>query len=251
MATDDDGQENPFTRPGFIAAAVVIALVVVLGIVLVVVNARDDDDPGPTPSSPVGTSAAPTTNPTVAAGGESVCGLTGEVLTGTLTTAPDAEWEYQGTIAYPTSTTYGPGDTTPEGVRHCFQHSPEGALFAAANAVVQGSDAGTVGTWLEYFIAEGPHREAVLSAGAGSGTSRSGVRLAIAGFRVLAYDGETARIDVAVRGGTGGQTVNLSMMYALAWENGDWKLAVSDPSAPIDVASLPDVVGYVSWGPGS
>lgn len=248
MATEDD-EQNPFTRPGFIAATVVVALVVVLGIVIAIMNATRGNDPDPTPTSDATTSAAPTTNTTAAAGGASVCGLGGEVLSGTLTTAPDATWEYQGTVAYPTSTTYGPGEVTSDGVRHCFQHSPAGALFAAANAVVQGSDPSSVGTWLDYFVADGPHRDAVLAAGSGSGTGGSGVRVEIAGFRVLSYDEASARVDVAVRGGTAGQTVNLSMVYALVWENGDWKLSVSDPDAPIDVANLPDLAGYLTWGP--
>jgi hypothetical protein len=245
MATEDN-EQSPFTRPGFIVAAVVVALIVVLGVVIGIVNAtRDDPDPAPTSSA--STSAAPTSEPTEAAGGASVCGLAGEVLDGSLTTAPDAEWQYQDTTAYPTSAEFGPGDTNADGVRYCFQHSPEGAVFAAANAVVQGSDSETMEAWLEYFLAEGPNRAAVLAQGAGTDTSAQGVRVEVAGFRLLAYDGDTARVDVAVRGATGGQTVNLSMVYTLVWEAGDWKLQVTDPNAPINVANIPDLTGYISW----
>ena len=74
------------------------------------------------------------------------------------------------------------------------------------------------------------------------------MRVEVAGFRLLAYDGQTARVDVAVRGATGGQTVNLSMVYLLVWEGGDWKLSVTDPNAPINVANIPDLAGYISWG---
>ena len=42
MAEDTD-QKNPFTRTGFILAAVVVALVVVLGVVVGVVNATRSD----------------------------------------------------------------------------------------------------------------------------------------------------------------------------------------------------------------
>lgn len=149
-------------------------------------------------------------------------------------------------MAYPTSSKAGPADIK-SGVRTCFQHSPEGALFAAANAVVQGSDKATVKAWLDYFVT-GSARDEVLSAGAGSSTA-SGIRVKIVGFRVLAYDGSSARIDVAVRGSASGKTINLSMVYPLVWENGDWKLNVTDASAPIDVATIPDLAGYISWGP--
>jgi hypothetical protein len=38
------------------------------------------------------------------------------------------------------------------------------------------------------------------------------------------------------------------MVYLLAWEAGDWKLSVTDPNAPINVANIPDLAGYISWG---
>ena len=82
---EDNEQQSPFTRPGFVAATVVIALIVVLGLVIVIVNmTRDDPDPAPpTSTSAEPTTAAPTSEPPEAAGGASVCGLPGEVLEGT------------------------------------------------------------------------------------------------------------------------------------------------------------------------
>lgn len=255
MADDDNEQRSPFARRGFIAAAGVVAVVAILGITLGIVNAtQDDPDPDPTgsnsaPSPSASTSAPPTPEPTEAAGGASVCGLGGVALDGSLSTAPAADWQYQDTTAYPTSAEYGPGDVSSEGLRSCFQHSPEGAVFTAANAVVQGSDPATVGAWLDYFIADGPNRDAVLAQGTGvEGSSGQGVRLEVAGFRLLAYDGETARVDIAVRGAADGQTVSLSMVYLLVWEDGDWKLSVTDPNLPINVANVPDLAGYITWG---
>ncbi|WP_205124269.1 hypothetical protein, partial [Tsukamurella conjunctivitidis] len=120
------------------------------------------------------------------------------------------------------------------------------AVFAAANAVVQGSDTSTVKAWLDYFVT-GSARDQVLASGAGS-SSGSGTRVNIAGFRVLAYDDENARIDVAVRGSSSGETVTLSMVYELVWEDDDWKLNVTNAESPIDVATIPDLAGYISWG---
>jgi len=49
---EDNEQQSPFTRPGFVAATVVIALIVVLGLVIVIVNmTRDDPDPAPPTST--------------------------------------------------------------------------------------------------------------------------------------------------------------------------------------------------------
>ncbi|MHA4915531.1 hypothetical protein, partial [Enterococcus faecium] len=90
--------------------------------------------------------------------------------------------------AYPTSPTYGPGKTAPEGYRYCFQHSPVGALFAAANALAQGSATGNNAAWSQYVLAAGPHRAELLAQGTTS-SGTSGSRTTIQGFRLLSYDG--------------------------------------------------------------
>lgn len=248
MATDENTQ-NPFTRPSFIVAAIVIALVVVLGLTLAIINATRAD-PAPE-SQPTATAATATTEPSVAvttktSSNESVCGL-GAGPDEVPVSAPEALWEYQGTIAYPMSKKYGPGAEDPTGFRYCFQHSPTGALFAAGNAVVQGAKDSGIGTWLEYFVAPGPHRQGFLEQGPGNGAT-TGVRINLEGFRILNYSQEAATIDVAVRGVAKGQTVYVSMVYTLVWADGDWKLDVADPANPINVANLPDTSGYIMWG---
>jgi len=246
---NDETATSPWTRPGFVAAAVVVALVLVLGGVLAIRGfGAHDDRSSANPSTSPSTSAPPTapTAPAAPGGGASVCGLKGVQMSGTVSKAPAATWAYQGTTAYPSSTEFGPASTTGDGVRYCFQHSPEGAVFAAANAAVQGTDAALVGPWLDYFVAEGPHRDDVVTAG-GTSTSASGSRMVLTGFRVLSYDGVSARVDLALRVTTGGTSIYLSAVYTLTWEAGDWKLVVSDPNAPVDFAKIPDVAGYVSW----
>lgn len=247
MATEEN-EQSPFTRPGFIAAAVVVALIVVLGIVIGIVNAtRDDSEAAPPPSSSATSSTALATESSAAVGGESVCGLDGEVLSGSVSSAPDAQWQFQGTTAYPTSATYGPGDTNEDGVRYCFQHSPEGALFAAANAAVQGSDPSIASSWIEYFLAEDvPGRVGLVSEVARGASPET--RMNIAGFRILQYDGESARIDLAVRAVGSGNTAYASTVYDLVWENGDWKLSPESTSNPLRIAEIPDPAGYIAWG---
>lgn len=243
---EDETTQNPFTRPWFIIAAVLVAVVVVAGVVLAVWTAtRGDDPPPPDPTS--APTAAPST-PTADAGGASVCGLDGVELTGTVTTAPEAEWEYQDVYSYPVSATAGPGETADEGYRYCFQHTPEGALFAAANALVQGSGP-AADAWFEYVLAPGPYRDQLIAdQGATQTTTAEGTRLSIVGFRVLAYDGTTARIDLAVRGSAQGTTLTLSGVYELVWEGGDWKVS-TDTLTPMNIAAIPDTAGYTPWGP--
>lgn len=250
---------SPLAGRGFIASAVLMTLIIVAGAAFsAVIVMRDGDgkqDPASTAAaSPHELPSPPSAPPSEADGSQSVCGLEGEVLgTADLVEAPAVDsWDYQGTMAYPLSAAYGPGATDPAGVRYCFQHSPEGAVYAAANAAVQGSgtDEAAVVAWLGYFLADTPERETLMSqdeAGGTGGGSPQGTRLEIAGFRFMSYDGATATVDIALTGSVNGQAVNLSAVYHLTWEAGDWKLAVNDPSAPINFARLPHVAGYTPW----
>ena len=77
--------------------------------------------------------------------------------------------------------------------------------------------------------------------------SSTSARLRIAGFRLLSYDGSSARVDLAVRASADGSDITLSMIYNLVWSDGDWKLSAESES-PLDVATIPDVAGYVNFG---
>lgn len=254
MAADENNEtnESPFTRPGFIVSAVVVAVVLVLGAILGtvgIVNAtRDEPTAVPATTTSEGKSEEPSEPAEGPAAGASICGLKGEALEGTVEEAPAAQWEFQGTIGYPTSEEFGPGKTDENGVRSCFQHSPDGALFMAANAAAQGSDPETAEAWLRYALADGPVRDALLSESEGV-TATEGVRLQVAGFRVLNYDGDTATVDLIIEGSAEGQEVTMSAVYSLVWEGGDWKLAADDASSPVDFATITDTSGYVMWGP--
>ena len=247
MAEDDDTQQSPFTRPSFIVGAVVVAAIIVAAIVLTVLNLNQDDDatpPAPDPSSSATSSAAP--EPSGDAGGASICGLEGVELSGNVTTAPAAEWAFVRTVAYPTSPEFGPADTGSEGYPMCFQHSPQGALFAAATALAVPADSALVQPWIDYALSEGAYREALLSE-VGGNTDSSGVRLQLVGFRMLSYDGDTARVDLAVRGSSEGTTITASTVYELIWEDGDWKIN-ANVANPFDFATIPDTSGYIAWG---
>lgn len=247
MANNDETQQSPFARPGFIVGTVLVAALIIAGVFLTILNLNRGSDaapPVPNSSSSATSSAAPSPTATEGAGGASVCGLDGEVLSGTVTTAPDSTWEYQDVYAYPTSPTYGPGATAPQGYRYCYQHSPEGAVFAAANTTIGlFEDVEARRSLLEYALTNGFHRDALLSE---VGASSSDVRASIAGFRVLSYDGSSARVDVAFRGTAQGQAVNGSAVLDLTWWQGDWKID-ADNAEPFRLAQLPDTSGYITW----
>lgn len=243
-----DTQKSPLHRPGFILAAAAIAVILVLGVVLAVTQMNKPKTDAGTVPAPATTAAARPSSPGTAQAvpEDSVCGLKQGKLEGALSKAPATEWKYLGASAYPSSSEYGPGAAGDGGYLHCFQRSPEGAVFAAANAVVQGSQPNS-DEWLDYFLAETPGREAAMSE-AGSASETSDVRLQIQGFRLLSYTGSEASVDIAARVTPDGQSILGSMVYDLKWEAGDWKLVVQDDGTlSNDLQIVPDLAGYVSW----
>lgn len=245
---------SPFKRPGFLIAAAVVVLLIVAAIALGVGNLiGTNSEEGPTPS-PTATAAEPTTTapnetettqPTDAAESDSICGLDGKVLEGRLDEGPKAEWAYSGVYAYPTSKEYGPGLNDP--VRHCFQHSPEGAVLMVANAIIPQPDETTRQAWLDHVLAPGPYEQEIReSSSSADSAADSDVRLEIRGFRLLEYTGDTAVVDIAVRGSAQGESVFLSGVYSLVWHEGDWKISGDKPWQP--PSQIPDLAGYTSWG---
>ena len=236
-----------WSRPPFIAAAVLLVLVLTLAVVLAVrgPNGQTTATPAPTTTPSESTPSTPTqpsqTN------SSSICGLKGDEDSGTLAEAPDVEWAYQGTTAYPTSRSAGPGETDAAGIRTCFQHTPDGALLAAANALVQPLDHAVVATWTEDFVAQGEYREQILAEATTPIEDSASTRLNIAGFRLLAYSAASARVDIAVRASVDGVPVVSSSVYELVWQDGDWKLSAETPT-PVSFAAIPDLAGYVPWG---
>lgn len=252
MAADENNEtnENPFTRPGFIVSAVVVAVVLVLGAILGtvgIVNAtREEPTAAPATTTSEEESEEPSEPAEEPAAGASICGLKGEVLEGTVDEAPEAKWEFQGTISYPTSEEFGPGKTDENGVRSCFQHSPEGALFMAANAMSQSSYPETYEPWLRYALSEGPNREAMLAEDAAP-SDMQGTRMQITGYRVLDYSGDAATIDLLASVTTEGESADVSAVLHLVWENGDWRVD-SNQAEGVDVGTATSTSGYTAWG---
>ena len=247
MSYDDDVPQNPWTRPGFIAAALVVAIVLVLGVSLAVrVASRDDPEPVPTNAGePTTQTSEP--EPSEADGDPSVCGLDQVELEGTVTTAPEAEWTLLGTTAAPASAEAGPGSSDDAGARYCFARTPEGAVMAAANIFAMSSTPELLHPLMDKLAEPGPGRDAALklTEGAASG-SAPGVRVQIAGFNLLEYDGgDTATVDIAF---TASNDTQGAIPYELRWSGGDWKLQLRDDgSMRFTPTQLPDLAGYIPW----
>lgn len=238
--SEEESTKTTSRGTAFVLAGALVLVVAVVGVVLALL--LDSGEPGPPPSPTVEEPPNPTVEEPAA--DDSVCGLPGEEWEGGLDSPPPTEWDYQGTTAYPISDDHGPAETDENEVRYCFERSPEGALLMAANAVTQGSDSAVAEEWLEYAVAAGPYREQLLAA---PSDDPDALRMEIAGFRLLDYDGDGTRIDLLIRGSSQGETQYLSGVYDLVWHGGDWKIS-AESANPIDLAVVPDPAGYVDWG---
>lgn len=256
MSEEQSPKQNPFTKPGWLISAGVILVIVAVGVTLSIQAAlRPNTSSGQAAATT--TSEKPSSELTLsessATASTSVCGLAGDRIEspGRIPSAPEATWEYQGMYPYPTSPTYGPAAATDDGIRYCYQRSPEGAVFAAANAIAQGSAHEKSLAFAEYFLAQGPTRSAALDqirSEQSSTSSTSSSRITISGFKLLTYDGSKAKVDIALTVASTSSTSRASAVYDLVWEDGDWKWVIQDIKNPAHVSQIPDLIGYTTWG---
>ncbi len=273
MTTGETKGKGWLARPGVLIVGLVIGLIIGVVVALAVVKAtQGGNDSDAAAASASGAAEAETGSKPGAEGStgtasegsteekeeapeevseadKSVCGLKGAVLEkARLTSPPKAEnWDYDGTIAYPVSKEYGPGATAPEGHLYCFQHSPEGALFAASYAAARGSASGGR-AWADNLLSKDtPSRDQHMSK-ADEKPDTSNSRFAVNGFRLLSYDGQTANVEIAFTYTKGGSSTYGSAVYHYVWEDGDWKILPKSIENPFEVTALPEISGYIPWG---
>ncbi|MGO3358745.1 MAG: hypothetical protein ACTILK_07095 [Bifidobacterium crudilactis] len=200
-------------------------------------------------------SSVPKSSQSQASAAPSVCGLPEYGSEVSLTTAPTVdEWRYENQTLwpYPYAKAFGPGVVKSNGMRSCFSHNPQGALFAAANIAAMTTDQNLMnspdnaislfGKGSQYDRLAAKIRE-LGSFPVGSAADSRGTP---AGFRMLDYTATEATVDLGFVGTSSGQSVNISIVYHLVWSDGDWKLR-SEKDIPITSAVVPSFTGYVEW----
>ncbi|WP_029212107.1 hypothetical protein [Arsenicicoccus bolidensis] len=239
-AVQNSSQQSGPSRK-VLGATVVIATIVILGLVLTLTNMLGGKPD--TPAAPPSPTAPPP--PTTAAAAGSVCGLKQVQTSGTVASPPVATWTLVGTTAAPAIEGQGPGKIDEDGYRSCYARTPTGALVAAANLLAMGSQAALLGQKMtERSTVPGPGRDAALNQPPASADS-SGVRIQIAGYRVLKYDGLSAEIDVAMRTSNGAVA---AQALTLRWVDGDWKIQLAPTGdLPAPMTQLPSLAGYIMW----
>ena len=237
MSDDNTQPSSPFTRRGFIAAAIVVGIIILAAVIVLVTSftaPKPVAQPTSTPSGPVASGSD-----------KSICGLPGFETKSSLNTAPSTKWELIGTVAAPTDAKAGPGKIAADGFRSCFAHTAQGALYFAANYLALGTD-GTLRQRLPELVQAGAGRDALIQATSNSnGTESSGQRAQVAGFKIGGYDGRSVTIDLALNYSDGRL---ISAPLKLVWESSDWKMVLSDTGQlPLAPAALDSLGGYIPW----
>jgi hypothetical protein len=235
--------EQPFyRRPLWIVVAIFIAVVLVGGGIAAVTGAFDGTKSTAAPT----TSATPTAS-SLPAGAASFCGLRGYETSGTLSSAPNAQWKIIGSTAAPQSAAAGPGKSVDGGLFNtCFAHTPTGALFASANYLASTTDGRNTDRIWE-LLADGAAKDLLRSTPPTDNVDAS-TRGQVSGFKVDSYEGSSATIDLAVTiSGTGTDDQLISYPVVLKWEDGDWKVVFTEKGPPIAPSALSSLGGYVPF----
>jgi len=235
----DSEEKSPFGR-GFVAACIVVGAVLLCGVLLLVSALISDDGHQAavrTPDAPVTTRVQPVAR-------SSGCGP-GTDDHAIPSTAPSVDsWEVSRRVVVPRSRTFGPARTDPDGFRHCFAHSPTGAVFAAYNVVAAFADQDQAIATIRKLMVPGPDTDALLRAQREAEPSDS-APTQVAGFRVVdaAQDRATIMLALPV------ESAYMSITVTVSWYDGDWRV---QPPPPGEALGAPfsqhrDLGDFVAW----
>ncbi|GAB3583042.1 hypothetical protein [Calidifontibacter terrae] len=252
MNEDSNSNDDSGLGKAWWASAVVV-LAVLAGLVAVLLNRHHDSTGQTAPSSSAASSAASSDASTATS---STTGATAPVGD----SWPDAgcngssgssgapqqallavTWQPVGTVSLPSSKDLGP--TTVNGpVRSCFQHSPAGAVVAAANT---------------FGALTASNFRQVLTQRMTAGTGRDQT---MADTQATDFEGGIGQFQGYKLNGCSPTACNLSLAvqssglwgqedFSLVWSGGDWKLNGDYPLAQIGPMSGGLPQGWVAWTP--
>lgn len=233
--------KSPFGR-GFVTACVVVSAVLLCGVLLLVsALTPEDDQQAAAQTAPPPASATTDAQPVVSEDG---CGLPdGDQTIPTKPPAVDS-WEVSRRVVVPRSTAAGPARTDPDGFRHCFAHSPTGAVFAAYNVVAAFADQEQALATIRKLMVPGPDTDALTRAQSESEPSGSPTSQ-LAGFRVLDAGRDRATIMLALPV----ETAYMSITLTMRWYDGDWRLHPPPPGGAVGApfSQHRDLSDFVPW----
>lgn len=146
-------------------------------------------------------------------------------------------------IRVPSLAGVGPG-TTEGGIPACYQHSPAGAVLAAASYLQFFSESSDLELVIRTRVADDEVRQVMLDA-----LERSGVperaRVQLHGYSIASWDDSLVSVQLAVSMPDVIEGV-VAWPLNLVWRDGDWKVAASGEPGVRFIGS-PANAGMVDW----
>ncbi len=249
MASDDHG-DNPWTRPSVFLSIAFLVLALVAGSIVLIRTHPGGAAAATVPSAsaavtPAGVtpSPAPSTTPTNPSTAPTATALPDQSVP---VTAPPATWITVATLSLPTSPLYGPKVNTNGTVMTGYEHSPTGALFAAADnraryAAVADWRAATLSA-----VADTPGRAAflVLRKADGVVVPTPGQFTQLAGFTFLSYTPAEAVMQFLNMGSDGSLVVTVN---TVVWRDNDWKVLLPPSGDPPPGTQAQSAAGFIPW----
>ena len=252
---------SKFKRPLIIVAAVLVGAFAILGVVLSVKTLTSGGEQQSAASSAAETSEGEsdsdetsadsktdTSKTDSSANSDSVCGLRSVKMEGKLDRSPKIEWEYAGTTAFPVSKEFGPAAVNDDGIKYCFARTPEGASLAAAAGLGYTNNQETLTAWYEQGLLPGPVKDELLAKHTQLSNTSGTSRIRISAFRLLSYDGNTAKVEVISTVSKNGSESHVSIVFPMVWVDGDWKADFPESFLQgQSMAVIKNLYGYVQW----
>ncbi|WP_410786958.1 hypothetical protein [Kribbella sp. C-35] len=260
MSKDKD-EKSPYGA-GFIAACIVVGAVLICGIVIIFAGGGRSTQATAAAQQPVGTASvqptdeapatpdggpAPTNNAN-SSGSErrtGSCGLpAGDQAVPAEAPAVDG-WDVSRRVVVPRSSKYGPGTTDSDGFRHCFAHSPTGAVYAAYSAIAAIADQSKLVPTVKKLMVPGSATDSLLRQAGTDASSSGDSTVQVVGYRVLDAGPDRVTLMLAMPV----ESVYMSANLTLVWHQGDWRL---QPPPPGEAVGAPfsqhrDLSDFVKW----
>jgi hypothetical protein len=236
-------ERSPYSRPGFVASAVVLGMLVLAALFITVGAATRHR------GSAVVAEVRKSTTPgrAVRASAASGCSLpAGHQATPTV--PPALRWVTVGQMTAPQApATLGP-QRRRDGIGVCFAHNPTGSLVAAINFFAEATVANPVGL-LRTLAADTPARQAALLQAREDGdrllqdSDGDPGTVEVSGYQVVDYTPSQADVNIVLEG-PGGELAAVECQ--LDWQAGDWKFAIPS-GGQLDSSAITSMDGFVSW----
>lgn len=137
----------------------------------------------------------------------------------------------------PSSKTAGPMVDSP--IRSCFEHSAEGALYAATWTMLQLNDPTVSQYTYEHYVINGPKWEA-----------SSGGIFHVAGYQIISAEADRVTVRLAMTVPSVGDGSDWwSFDLTMVWQDGDWRLRVPDTTStnPLGFTRVADTSKFIRW----